>query len=303
MTSKNILKKYKKVQYATVLLFSIFIFAQCGKTEVDTSQVRPAPKHASEMIEDEDDNGASGGPTCVFAVGGGPPPDGLIKTFVDHSNVEQPKVLIIPHAYAGTPSTMEQQLITATERFRDAGVGVENIAGLDLSSGQGALDQINSADVIWISGGFQNTLRNTLNNADTRLISAIRNRYNRGLVIVGGTSAGAAVISQTMIGGDGGNSAANPGNVSMSTGFGLWPEVIIDQHFTERNRMWRLQNAISRNPNLVGIGIDESTGILYTNKTEFRVVGAGTVTILRQQGSDQQTTILRAGDIYPLPGK
>lgn len=286
------------MQFTIMLLFSITVFSQCTRAEVDTSQVRPAPKHASEMIEEDD--GESVGPTCVFPVGGGTAPDGLMKSFLDQSNVEQPRVLLIPHAYASTPSTMEAQLVRYVAIFES--LGIQNIEGLDLSSGQGALDQINRADVIWMSGGFQNTLRNTLNNADTRLIPAIRNRYNRGQSIVGGTSAGAAVLSQIMIGGDGGNSANNPGNVAISEGFGLWPEVIIDQHFTERNRMWRLQNAISRNSNLIGIGIDEGTGILYLNKTEFKVVGAGTVTVVHQQGNDQQITVLNAGDVYPLPG-
>lgn len=301
MITENSLKLYNKVPCSIFLAFVAFAFAQCTKAEVDTSQVRPAPRHASEMTDESDgDNGEPVGLTCVFPVGGGATSDALMAEFLAQRTAQQPKVLIIPHAYAGTPSSMESQLTRFTNQFRD--LGVQNVEGLNLSSGQGALDQINSADVIWISGGLQNTLRNTLNNADTRLIPAIRNRYNRGLAVVGGTSAGAAVVSQVMIGGDGGNSASNPGNVSISTGFGLWPEIIVDQHFTERNRMWRLQNAISRNPNLIGVGIDESTGILYINKTEFRVIGSGTVTVLTQQDGEQQVTVLHPGDVYQLAG-
>lgn len=257
-------------------------FVQCSKSHI-------------EKPKDDDKSKIS---TCLFPVGGGTISDNLLGEFLKYSPKKEPRVLIISHAYAGTPSTMQAQITRFTNQFKD--LGIKNVEALDLSNAQGALEQINNADVIWMSGGLQNTLRNTLNNADQRLIPAIKTRYDQGQAIVGGTSAGAAIMSQTMIGGNGGNSASSPGNVSISNGFGLWPEVIIDQHFTERNRKWRLINAVSRHPQLIGIGIDESTGVLYINKNEIKVVGSGKVTILYQKESAQQEVILKSGDTYKL---
>lgn len=302
MTTKNVLNGYDKVQCTILLLFGIFIFTQCTKAEVDTSQVRPAPKHASEMIDEPTPDGNEpSGPTVLFPVGGGTISDATMTTFLAESPLQQPRVLIIPHAYdrPTTQNSLQSQITRFTNQF--SVLGIQNIEVLDLSSPQGALTQINRADVIWMSGGYQNTLRDRLNATSTQLIPAIKNRYNSGQAIVGGTSAGAAIVSEVMINGDGGNSATSPGNVQIQVGAGLWPEVIVDQHFTQRTRMWRLENAISRNPTLIGIGIDEETGALLKNKTQFTVVGPGTITVLRQIGSQQQATVLNTGDVYQIP--
>lgn len=229
----------------------------------------------------------------MFAVGGGTTPDSLMQHLIDKCTVEQPKVLIIPYAYAKTPSSMKAQLERFTQQF--ISMGIKDVEGLTIADGDAALEQINSADIIWISGGLQNTLRNTLNEADSILIPAIKNRYNKGLSIVGGTSAGAAILSEVMIGGNGGNTADSPGDVSISDGFGLWPEVIIDQHFTERSRLWRLENAVSRNTSLMGLGIDESTAVLLENKKDVKVVGKGTVTVIRHKNGSSQLEMLESG--------
>lgn len=285
-----------KIPSFLLLMLAALSFT-CGALAQPSESIPSIDKQATSETADNDDEGH---PTCLFPVGGGTIPDSLMLSFIEESRVDNPTVLIIPYAYAAKPDVMEAQLTRFTEQFR--GLGVQHVDTLDTVSGQRALEQIHQADVIWTSGGSQNTLRNTLNKVDTSLIPAIRERYDRGLALVGGTSAGAAIISQVMIGGNGGNNVDEPGDVAISEGFGLWPEVIVDQHFTQRTRLWRLRNAISRNPDYIGIGIDESTGIKYLNKTAFRVVGEGTVTVLYQQGKEQQTTTLRAGDIYELEG-
>lgn len=289
-TCKSYFLKHNKLFVLFILTIGAVINIQCSRKEVDTSQVDPAPPHASEIEdEDEEENGKS----ILFAVGGGTTPDSLMQYFVESSNVENPKVLIIPYAYAKTPSSMDAQLERFTDQFLS--LGFKEVSGLTISNGDSALEQINTADIIWISGGLQNTLRNTLNDADSRLIPAIQNRYNKGLSIVGGTSAGAAILSDIMIGGDGGNDAESPGDVSISNGFGLWPEVIIDQHFTERSRLWRLENAISRNTSLIGIGIDESTAVLLSNKSVANVVGDGTVTVLIHYNGELKKDVYNSG--------
>ena len=239
--------------------------------------------------------------SLLFPVGGGPISDTLMRTFLAQSPIENPRVLLIPYAY-DRPKNQDNLKQTIT-RFRDqfTGLGVGDFQVLDLSSAAGALQQIRSADVIWISGGFQSTLRNHLNKCSPELILAIIAQYETGKAILGGTSAGAAIMSDTMINGGGGHTAKNPGDVQIRQGAGFWPEVIIDQHFTQRNRLWRLQNALARYPNKIGLGIDESTAAQFKNKKAFTVVGEGNITVIRVQGDQQEITILQPGDVYTMP--
>jgi hypothetical protein len=82
----------------------------------------------------------------------------------------------------------------------------------------------------------------------------IRVVLDRGGVI-GGISAGAAIMSSVMIrGGD-----LEP---EVGQGFGFLPGTVIDQHFIKRNRQDRLMRVLSDHPGLVGIGIDEGTALI-----------------------------------------
>ena len=66
----------------------------------------------------------------------------------------------------------------------------------------------------------------------------------------------------------------------MTTGLGILPQVIVDQHFHNRNRMARLISAISANPDRIGVGIDEDTCALFEGDGLIQVLGKGTVTII-----------------------
>ena len=95
----------------------------------------------------------------------------------------------------------------------------------------------------------------------TGLDEVIRARYRAG-AIVGGTSAGAAVISEAMITGDADLQSLTARKTVIAKGLGLWPEVIVDQHFLKRQRDNRLISAVIDHPTLVGVGIDESTAVI-----------------------------------------
>ena len=95
--------------------------------------------------------------------------------------------------------------------------------------------------------------------------------------MVGGTSAGAAVMSRSMISG---------GDIEpeIREGFGWLPEVIIDQHFSEKKRLERLKRAVLKHPQLVGVGIDERTGWLIEGD-RTSVIGEGKVHEVRNPSS------------------
>jgi cyanophycinase len=66
----------------------------------------------------------------------------------------------------------------------------------------------------------------------------------------------------------------------MAMGLGVLPEVLVDQHFHNRNRLARLLSAISAHPQLLGVGIDEDTCALFEQNDRIQVLGKGTVTII-----------------------
>jgi cyanophycinase len=132
-----------------------------------------------------------------------------------------------------------------------------------------------------MTGGDQLRLCGLL--ADTPLMERIRQRVKLGDITLGGTSAGAAVMGHHMIAGGSSGESPNRALVDMAMGLGIIPEVIVDQHFHNRNRMARLLSALANHPERLGVGIDEDTCALFTSDHQMEVVGKGTVTIVDAQ--------------------
>ena len=185
-----------------------------------------------------------------------------------------PKILIIPHARPAKDHGAVFKLMR--ELF--AAAGANDIARLDLSRIDHARAQIARADIIWMSGGHQGRLASVIRQAG--LLKDIRRRFAAGRGVIAGSSAGASIMSDMMIKTSQRDDAGTRHPV-LSRGLGLWREAIIDQHFSERGRLDRLIRAIETHPDLVGIGIDEDTGFVRFGDGRTRVIGTGTVTILR----------------------
>lgn len=131
---------------------------------------------------------------------------------------------------------------------------------------------------VFMTGGDQLRLCGLL--SDTPLMERIRQRVQQGELTLAGTSAGAAVMGHHMIAGGSSGEAPNRALVDMAMGLGLIPEVIVDQHFHNRNRMARLMSAISGYPERLGIGIDEDTCAMFERDGTMTVIGCGTVTVI-----------------------
>ncbi|HEX6861783.1 MAG TPA: cyanophycinase, partial [Thermoanaerobaculia bacterium] len=145
-----------------------------------------------------------------------------------------------------------------------------------LDAGSGVIDLLEFASGLFITGGSQ--LRISVALGGTAIGNTIRRRHAEGMVVAG-TSAGAAILSEHMI--SMGDSGATPRRrlVQMAKGLGLAPELVIDQHFRQRDRLGRLVTALSYNPGPLGIGVDEDTAAVI-HKGELRVIGSGAVTVL-----------------------
>ena len=162
------------------------------------------------------------------------------------------------------------------------GLGVRHLRRLDVRSREDATDpalaeMVDEATALYFSGGDQ--LKITSQVGDTPVFAAIRRLYERGGTIAG-TSAGASVMTETMlVSGNSDTSARVGSDLQMAPGLGLLPDAIVDQHFAERGRIGRLLGAVAQNPRMVGLGIDENTAIIV-RRNRFRVVGEGAVYVV-----------------------
>jgi cyanophycinase len=148
----------------------------------------------------------------------------------------------------------------------------------DQSSSPAMLEAAKTCTGFWFSGGDQNRVGDKI--VGTPLQKVILERYAAGAG-VGGTSAGAAIMSRLMLTGDdrnGKESLAEVGKGAYRTrdGMGFLPEFcIVDQHFLRRNRQNRLFSVMMDHPNHLGLGIDEATALVVKN---------GLATVLGKRG-------------------
>ena len=172
----------------------------------------------------------------------------------------------------------------AADRYRAvfASLGMTDTEGMRPLNREEAQDprlaaRIAQATGIFLTGGNQLRLASVV--AGTRLGAALVEQHRRGAVIAG-TSAGASALSNHMIAF--GRSGPSPRQrmAQLGAGLGLLPDMLIDQHFTERNRIGRLEALVAHSPSLLALGIDEDTAALIGPDRVLEVIGKGSVTIL-----------------------
>src|SRR5262249_51418266 len=142
---------------------------------------------------------------------------------------------------------------------------------------RGRLHRLEEATGIFFTGG--NQLRVTTLLGGPPLAKLIRMRKASG-VTVGGTSAGASILSEHMIAAGDEGSSAVAGSVKLAPGLGLTNRFIIDQHFRQRDRLGRLCTALAYNPFAIGIGLDEDTAAFIGPDDTLEVEGSGGVTVV-----------------------
>lgn len=182
-----------------------------------------------------------------------------------------------------TLATSEPEETYQEYRRAFTGLGVKQIEHLDVPRREDLLrnprpEIMEGASAVFFTGGGQ--LRITTQFGGTQLCEQIQEFYRKGGTIAG-TSAGASVMSDTMlVSGEADLSHRVGANLLMAPGLGYIKDVIIDQHFAERGRIGRLLGAVAQNPRLLGIGIDENTAIVVEKENRVRVLGEGAVYIV-----------------------
>jgi cyanophycinase len=246
---------------------------------------------------------------ALLIVGGGPFPDVILQRFVQLAGGPgAARIVVLPMASGDPDAGLE-----ITEDFRKLGASAERLSLLRAKAdGDEAVRSIAEATGIWFGGGDQSKLTAAL--SGTRAEAEIRRRFDAGAA-VGGTSAGAAVMSALMLTGE----ERRPGgdrpppkdsenaymtiardNVVTEEGFGLLPGAIVDQHFVRRRRNNRLLSLVLEHPELVGVGIDESTALEVGPQGPWKVLGKSVVVILdarRAQATSPSDAVLGAADV------
>ncbi|TPW26084.1 cyanophycinase [Pararhizobium mangrovi] len=140
-----------------------------------------------------------------------------------------------------------------------------------------AIDTVRRCGTIFFTGGDQLRLTSVL--GGTPLLDAIRHGQRNGVVIAG-TSAGAAAMSATMISTGRAADALRKGAVKMSNGLAFVDGVVIDSHFLERGRFTRLMEVGASNPEYIGIGLGEDSGVIFHPDGVIEAIGSGHVIVV-----------------------
>jgi cyanophycinase len=218
----------------------------------------------------------------LVIIGGGDKPYYIMQKIVDYAGGPNSKIIVMPNASSDPKGSADYNV----EEFKNLGcTNVDYIMFSRADADKDSLVEILSgATGIFFSGGDQAFL--TRDMLGTKLLNKVYEIYNNGGVI-SGTSAGAAVMSKLMITG---NELINKdstdifisiqkNNVEVKEGFGFIKTAFIDQHFIKRKRLNRSISIVLENPELLGIGIDESTCIIVNPDETFEVLGENQVIV------------------------
>ena len=248
----------------------------------------------------------------LVIVGGGRRPPAMMDRLVARAGSDTARFVVIPNASSDPQEVGTDQAGQLMEHgAAEARVLFFEREGADDPAN---LEAVRSATGIFFSGGAQRRLADAL--IGTTLLEEIRRLYARGGTVAG-TSAGAAVMSPLMITGD--EAKVDPErdepfarivtrNVVIRDGFDLLPGTIIDQHFVRRKRLNRLISLVLERPDLVGIGIDESSAVeVRPGGRTFEVIGQGQVIVFDarqgQTGTAEELLAARGVTMHVLvPG-
>ena len=250
---------------AFVTLATVVLFSGCAIRPAASPAVPPAPSSRG----------------TLFIVGGGPQPPALVEEFVRLAGgAGRARIIVFAMASEDGRANGDEK----ADDLRKLGADARNVwVTHEEANTDSVAHLLDGATGIWFGGGDQVRLTRALKGTKTE--SAIHARYHDGAV-VGGTSAGAAVMSATMITGD----ERHPGgvrpvkdsasymtiardNMILTDGFGLLTNAIVDQHFVRRRRSNRLVSVVLEQPVHLGVGIDESTALIVSPDGRWRVMG------------------------------
>jgi cyanophycinase len=229
----------------------------------------------------------------LVIIGGGDRPVYVMEKMNELAGGSNARIIIIPNASSEPLRTAEYQ----AKQFRELGAARADyiLFSRETADDDSNLTKLEGVTGIFFSGGDQSNVTRDL--LGTKLLEKIYSIYYNGGVI-GGTSAGAAIMSELMLTGnelinkDSSNAfiTIQKNNIEVKEGLGFIKTAIVDQHFIKRKRHNRLISLVLEHPELPGIAIDEETAIIVGPDDTFEVLGESQVVIYDAGGAENIKT-------------
>lgn len=216
-------------------------------------------------------HGQSRPPTMVLSGGGGLRPTATDPVLRLAGGADAVVAVLFHREIAGANSV---------DLWKRAGAAA--VHATDVRCWQEAREDLDRATLLWFAGGSQTELMNAI--GDTGLAAYVNRRFHDG-VVVGGGSAGAAVFAELMTTGDADVGSLTVDRTKTAAGLGIWPAVVLDQHFLKRQRMNRFLSLVLDHPDRIGVAIDEGTALLVEGR-RATVLGSSNVVIVDAQRAD-----------------
>ena len=227
-------------------------------------------------------------PGALVICGGGSLNEEVYQEFLRLAGGKDAHIVHVPSAYNFSSVSAMRSRYSGWLGYNVASFAFLDAKDRDEADSHELVKLLDQATGVWIGGGTQGRLANLY--GGSKCEAALRRVLQRGGVI-GGTSAGASIMSSCMI------RYGSSSEAVCDKGFGLVSHCVIDQHFAERNRLQRLIGALEENKSQIGIGVDEGTAVVL-QQNQLKVIGASRATVILPAAFGQAVTLhrLRAGD-------
>ncbi len=219
-------------------------------------------------------------PRFLIPIGGNEkksPDSEIFREMVDLAGGSQAKIIVVPTA-SEKPGDRARDYQVLFSAFKPVSIQTVHIGERPEAGSVALCKIISEATLFMFAGGDQLRLSSLI--GGTPLHRALIERYQAGGCVVAGTSAGAAVLPEMMIFQNNGFRLFRKGGIETTKGMGLIQDMIFDTHFVQRSRISRLVHAVATNPAMLGLGIEENTGLIIEDETTARVIGTGTVIVV-----------------------
>jgi len=203
--------------------------------------------------------------------------EGILSRVVKEAGGTEANIVVIPTA-SSIPIEVGEAYLDAFDKLECTNVHVLDIRSAADANSDKYLVALRKANCVMFSGGNQSKIAEKIGGTSFHQILQSRYMEESGFVIAG-TSAGAMAMSEEMIAGGSSTESFVKGAVIMRKGLSLLPRIIFDTHFILRGRFGRVAEAVSRFPDLIGIGLAEDTAMVIKNGNDVKVIGTGMVIV------------------------
>ena len=214
----------------------------------------------------------------LIIIGGGEDKSGeckVLREFIRRAGGREARIVVMTVA-TSLPGKLGLEYRDLFEKLGAKVVEIVDTERREDASYSRNLEIIEDATGVFFTGGDQARITEVLK--DSEIDDLLHQKFAQGLVI-GGTSAGAAMMPDIMIVEGEGETNPRLDTVVLEPGMGFLSQVVIDQHFFQRGRIGRFVSALLQQPAVLGFGIDEDTAIAIDGD-EIEVIGEGAVTII-----------------------